>query len=75
MNLLHELPPGPSFQGNYDIPQHSSDEMGHLFEVYEELECVPAEMLGWKRVTTAREPIVNAVDLYRTLQDEPRLES
>lgn len=75
MNLLRELPPGPNFQGHYDIPLHSSAEMGHFFEVYKELGGVPAEALGWERVTTAREQIANAADLYRTMQDEPRLES
>ncbi len=82
MNLLHELPPGPNFQGNYDIPQHFSAEMGHLFEVYKELEGMPAEMpgwepvtTGWERVTTTREQIGKAADPYSTLQDEPRPES
>lgn len=78
MNLLHELTPGPNFQDTYDIPhipQHFLAEMGHFFEVDKELEGVPTEVLGWERATTAREQIVNAADLYRTMQDELRQES
>lgn len=75
MNLLHELPPGPNFQDHYDIPRHFSAEMGHFFEVAKELDGALAEVLGWGRATIAREQIANAADLYRTMLDEPRLES
>ena len=75
MNALHELPLGPNFQDHYDIPQRFSAEMGHFFEVYEELEGVPTEVLGWERATAARAQIVYAADLYRTVQDEHGPES
>jgi inorganic pyrophosphatase len=39
--------------------------MGHLFEVYKELERMPTEVLGWERVTVAREQILYAAELYR----------
>jgi inorganic pyrophosphatase len=64
VNLLHDLP---------HIPQHFSAEMGHFFQVYKDLEWVETEVVGWERVSVARQQMVYAVDLYREKfgQQEP----
>jgi inorganic pyrophosphatase len=57
----------PNFQDYYDlphIPQHFLAETGHFFEVYKELEGIATEVLGWERVTMARDRILHAIDLY-----------
>jgi inorganic pyrophosphatase len=63
----------PIFQDYYDlphIPQHFLAEMGHFFEVYKELEGVSTEVLGWERVSVAREQIVYAAGLYKRRSTE-----
>jgi inorganic pyrophosphatase len=67
----------PNFQDYYDIPhipQHFLAEVGHFFEVYKDLEGIETEVLGWERVTTAREQILYAVDLYEKKPGEPKPE-
>ncbi len=66
----------PIFQDYYDlphIPQHFLAEMGHFFEVYKELEGVATKVLGWERVSVAREQILYAANLYKA-RDEARPE-
>jgi inorganic pyrophosphatase len=58
----------PIRQDYYDLPhisQHTLAEMGHFFEVYNELEGVPTKVLGWELATVAREQIECAADLYK----------
>jgi inorganic pyrophosphatase len=43
----------------------------HFFQVYKELEGVQTEVLGWERVSVARQQILYAVDLYQQKRGGP----
>jgi inorganic pyrophosphatase len=58
----------PIFQDYYDlphVPQHFLAEVGHFFQVYKELEGLETTVVGWERVTTARQQVLYAIDLYQ----------
>ncbi len=57
----------PIFQDYHDIgdvPRHFLAEVAHFFQVYKDLERVRTEALGWASAATAKEVIVQAMQLF-----------